>query len=352
MCLRKSILFVATFVLLMCTGQAIADPNANASPDFDEDGVVDIPDFLIFVDRFGSSRGDETFEAKYDLDGNGVVGIPDFLIFMDNFGKEVPPSGDDEVVVIPDAYLRAAIETALGKASGATITRGDMAALTHLEAENSNISDLIGLEFAICLTRLDLGYEIVERRAVNSNAITDLSPLSGLTSLTRLRLYTNNISNISVLSEMTSLTGLDLTRNSISDISALSGLTSLEWLRLGDNSISDISALSGLSSLERLVLHNNNIFDISELSGLTSLTWINLHDNYISDLSALSGMISLTWISLYNNWVSDISPLVANTGLGSGDEVELRNNPLSDTSIYTHIPVFQSRGVTVNYGAF
>ena len=56
------------------------------SPDFDGDGVVGIPDFLLFVDRFGSSRGDGTYQEKYDLDGNDVIGIPDFLIFVDHFG--------------------------------------------------------------------------------------------------------------------------------------------------------------------------------------------------------------------------------------------------------------------------
>ena len=63
------------------------------SPDFDGDGVVGIPDFLLFVGRFGSSRGDGTYQAGYDLDGNGMIGIPDFLILVDNFGKEVPTTG-------------------------------------------------------------------------------------------------------------------------------------------------------------------------------------------------------------------------------------------------------------------
>ena len=63
------------------------------SPDFDGDGVVGIPDFLLFVDRFGSSRGDGTYQERYDLDGNDVIGIPDFLILVDNFGKEVPTTG-------------------------------------------------------------------------------------------------------------------------------------------------------------------------------------------------------------------------------------------------------------------
>ena len=59
------------------------------SPDFDRSGTVGIPDFLLFVDVFGSRRGQEGYESKYDLNVDGEIGIPDFLLFVDNFGKVV-----------------------------------------------------------------------------------------------------------------------------------------------------------------------------------------------------------------------------------------------------------------------
>ena len=48
-----------------------------------------IPDFLLFVDTFGSERGQDSYESKYDLNVDGEIGIPDFLIFIDSFGKVV-----------------------------------------------------------------------------------------------------------------------------------------------------------------------------------------------------------------------------------------------------------------------
>ncbi len=57
--------------------------------DFNGNGVVDIPDFLLFVDVFGSRDGEEKYEKKYDLDVNGEIGIPDFLLFVESFGKTV-----------------------------------------------------------------------------------------------------------------------------------------------------------------------------------------------------------------------------------------------------------------------
>ena len=190
-----------------------------------------------------------------------------------------------QTVSIPDSNLRAAIEDALGKAPGAPITTAEMGSLIELRAPNADISDLMGLETAVNLQRLDRGREYVaaEGRFINNNSISDLTPLAGLTQLTVL----------------------DLNSNAISDISALSGLTNLVVLRLGANVITDITALSGLTNLVVLRLWDNNI--------------------------------------------SDISPLVANRGLGTDEGISVSENPLNDASINVHIPALQDRGVEVHF---
>ena len=236
------------------------------------------------------------------------------------------------VVPIPDPNLRAAIENALGKAPGAPIIASDMANLSRLTAENANISDLTGLEFAINLTRLNLGPEHVETgegyfHIINSNSVSDLSPLS----------------------ELTNLTSLDFENNNISNLSPLLGLTNLTSLWLEHNNITDISAVVGLTNLTRLGLDGNNITDISAVAGLTNLGFLGLGGNSITDISAVAGLTNLTWLGLYDNNISDISPLVANTGLGSEDGVNVSGNPLNDASIYTHIPTLQNRGVWVYF---
>ena len=242
-------------------------------------------------------------------------------------------------VNIPDPNLRTAIEKALDKAPGDTITALDMENLTSLNAPEASIMSLTGLEAAINLTVLSLHH----------NSITDISAVSGLTRLTRLSLHHNSISDISAVSGLTRLTWLDLWGNSISDISAVSGLTRLTWLFLYHNSITDISAVSGLTSLTMLLLHHNSITDISAVSGLTRLTELFLQNNSITDISAVSGLTRLTELYLRGNSISDISPLVANIGLGHGDGIFMERNPLSYLSIHTHIPTLQSRGVTVGF---
>ncbi|MFM6396708.1 leucine-rich repeat domain-containing protein, partial [Planktothrix sp.] len=98
---------------------------------------------------------------------------------------------------------------------------------------------------------------------LESNQISDVSPLSSLTQLTDLYLDGNQISDISPLSSLTQLTNLDLSDNQISDISPLSSLTQLRNLHLNENKISDISPLSSLTQLIGLELYNDKISDIS-----------------------------------------------------------------------------------------
>ena len=44
-----------------------------------------------------------------------------------------------------------------------------------------------------------------------------------------------------------------------------------------------------------------------------------------------------------------MTPLVSNSGIDNGNEVNLQNNPLDSDSINIHIPALQARGVTVDY---
>ena len=261
----------------------------------------------------------------------------------------IPVTATAQTVDVPDPNLRDAIETALGKVPGDPILADEMATLTNLYAANANIRDLTGLEAATNLTSLALGTAYVRGDFINSNSVSDISALAGLTSLTRLDLERNSVSDISALAGLTNLTGLVLSVNSISDISALASLTILQSLDLGGNSISDISALAGLINLTGLSLNHCNITDLSALAGLTNLTWLSLNKCNITDLSALAGLTNLIGLSLWNNSVSDLSPLVNNTGLGGGGDVNVRSNLLSYPSIHTHIPILQSRGVTVDF---
>ena len=193
------------------TGNDNGDDTASI-PDFDGDGTIGFGDFVIFAGVFGARKGDGKYDATYDLNDDGEIGFSDFVIFAQNFGKDAL----SPVVTIPDANLRAAIEAALGKVTGAPITVAEMETLNSLYApswEWPDISDLTGLESA------------------------------------------------------TNLTYLHLSHHKLKDVSALSGLTNLETLLLGFNRIRDLSALRDLANLKTLSLRGNRNVELSTLAG-------------------------------------------------------------------------------------
>jgi hypothetical protein len=79
-----------------------------------------------------------------------------------------------QVVVIQDLGLRAAINLALGKNRVDAITRREMQSLTTLQANGFGIQSLAGIQEAINLTTINL----------NGNSIADLTPLNALPNLT------------------------------------------------------------------------------------------------------------------------------------------------------------------------
>ena len=261
----------------------------------------------------------------------------------------IPLTATAETVDIPDPKLRAAIEAALDKDVGVPITTSEIQTLTRLFATDANISDLTGLEFATNLIALELGGQMVPDLSGNSNSVSDLSPLSGLTKLISLGLWDNAISDISPLSGLINLKSLNLSNNAISDIAVLSSLTNLTALNLSNNAISDISVLSGLTKLTGLYLSDNAISDISALSSLTNLIGLSLKENSVSDLSPLSGLLGLSSLRLEDNLIWDISPLLANTGLGNRDSVYVKRNPMGYPSLHTYIPTLREGGVLVSF---
>ena len=205
------------------------------------------------------------------------------------------PAGGAVAVDIPDRHLRDAIERALGKEPGEAITRSEMETLTRLDASNSPVVDLTGLEVAVRLTRLGL----------HSGRIADLSPLAELKWLKSLSLGNNDISDLAPLAGLTELTFLDLDRNEIENLGPLSGLEKLDRLLLRDNAVVDLTPLTGLASLTRLLLDHNAIADVAPLSGLRGLTVLTLSYNRISSLAPLAGAERLTDLEASSNLLTD-----------------------------------------------
>ena len=250
------------------------------------------------------------------------------------------PNCKAAVVVFPDANLETEVREHLAKPFG-DITRADMATLTVLSVDSTEIVNLAGLEYATNLYSLGLP----------DNRVSDLSPLAGLLSLTYLRLIGNPISDLSPLAGLVNLTELILSETQITDLSPLSGLvnlikleaegnraadlsplatlTKLEWLDLQRNRIQDVAPLAGLINLEFLYLDANQITDVSALAWLPNLRTLTLSQNGFSDLSSLATLSKLEMLSLRENAIRNLSPL---TGLGALSNLRISSNQITDIS--------------------
>ena len=292
------------------------------------------------------------------LTGTATAAITDFTGTGSTYTAEITPTTEGEVIIqvpaegaqdtatnpnlsatapgvtifpvwMPDANLRTVVREELGFAELAIFTQEDMLDLTHLYAEQREITKITGLEYATELTELNLNYNTVE----------DISPLAPLTQLTTLTLKGNLITlltrtetefeGISVFEELTLLTTLDLGINQIDDIAPLANLTRLTALDLRENVVEDISALEALTNLTTLTLSVNSISDISPLEALTFLTTLVITDNGIDDIRPLTALTELTHLDLTDNLISDISPLA---DLENLEVLRLSGNPIADAS--------------------
>ena len=261
-------------------------------------------------------------------------------------------------VTFTDTNLAAAVRAKLGLDASTPITSVKILDLLVLDATDSQISNLTGLEFATNLAVLALG----------QNNISNISPLAGLTQLGYLYLHDNQISDVTPLASLVELKLLWLKQNPllpsppIAIMNLMATLTELtytdiepldpdalipdpglakrvraalglaedakltETAMLGLTSLSDaghgwnIYSLTGLehaTNLTELRLNSYTISDISSLAELVSLTKLDLGANNLDDddITHLAGLTNLTELTLYGNQISDISPLAGLTNL-------------------------------------
>lgn len=327
----------------------------------------------------------------------GAGGSPDVL-----------PPVNCEPVTFADINLEDAIRTALDKIG--PLTLDDMASLTNLDARGYAVSNLSGIECFTELTALDLGYGGSPSTVTNfaplrylqklndldltGNAVQTLEPLGELPNLQRLRL-SNALDSIPLtpLATAPALVRLDLDSNEVGDLSPLASIATLRELWFTNTRFTAPNTLASLTQVERLYLSGTQLTDAAPLAGLTQLTeldvtsnanlanfdslstlvnltrldagytgitsatavgsmtklqYLGLYFDNIADISPLQGLLQLQTLALNFNPVTDIAPLVANTGLGTGDFVNLAGTSLNcQAGQGAHVTSLINRGVSV-----
>ena len=191
-------------------------------------------------------------------------------------------------------------------------------ALIELLGSDSNGEPDFSKEHEV--TFLDLSGRFIQRR----------DGLQHLKSLQTLILDDNEISDLSPLSSLTRLKYLDVSGQNVEDILALSGLSGLEYLDISDNPVSSLAAVSGFAALKELDITDTGVTSLSPLSSLERLKSLRAANAQLndSDLSALSGMSRLEELDLTSCGIQTLEGL----NVENLTSLYVRDNQLTDMS--------------------
>ena len=71
---------------MLVLAQGEEPPDRGLRADFDSSGRVDLEDFFLFADAFGSTDESMGWDPAFDLDASQIVDFDDFFLFADAFG--------------------------------------------------------------------------------------------------------------------------------------------------------------------------------------------------------------------------------------------------------------------------
>ncbi|MBC1233892.1 MucBP domain-containing protein [Listeria booriae] len=201
---------------------------------------------------------------------------------------------------MPDAKLRQSVQLALGLADENEITKESMRQLTTLE--NINASSLIGLEYAVNLRSIKVGYSLdfEGKPAVYKSTITDFSPLYRLHNLQSIGLSGDFSSSLlgELFSHVSTVTGILLYNNAVlQDLNWMAGIPpdhTFGFTLTGGGFYGDevqVTDFSGLDnrSLYGIVIDSPNIKNIP-LSTIDPNKQVRLFHGQVSDYSRLGDM--------------------------------------------------------------
>lgn len=192
-----------------------------------------------------------------------------------------------------------------------------LAELRILEISDNPIRDFSSLS----------GLKNLESLNLAGMEISDLAFVTSLpAAITSLDLDRNEISDVSPLTKMPSLTHIDISHNLIRDIAPLGKMEKLEGITADQNYITALPEIS--KNLRGLYLENNLItnFEGIHVAAKTKLKQLNLRHNNLQDLEGISLLRNLTYLDIANNKVQSLAHL--------RDLNKLRMLQASDNRIY------------------
>lgn len=252
--------------------------------------------------------------------------------------------------LVPDDIYLSCIDTALDLPDGTQPTTEQLAGITSLNCTTDIIDT--GLRdpgpTSIAGTQYMTGLRSLR---VDSDTLSDISPVSGLTGLTSLSLGSNSgethysqVRDISPLRTLTGLQELNLgDRGSTESFAPLTGLPKLTDLQIQGSTATRFDSLSRMTGLKSLTVRYGKMDTLTWVKPLKHLKWLDISNNRVADVTDLAGLKELTHLDVSGNRLADLSPLA---GLGVAPRPCLPGEPDDPTAPGTCSEDFFAQGQT------
>lgn len=173
---------------------------------------------------------------------------------------------------------------------------GNLKNLKNITAINNKIENID------VLSNLDMKYICLD-----GNNISNINVVSNWTNLVDMSFANNIIENVPDFSKLVNLETVNLSNDKIKSIENISG--NMEELSIDNNELTSLSGVQNLSKLKILSVSNNQINSLSELESLGELENLNINKNQIRDVSGLVRCSKLKYLYMDNNYITNFEDL-------------------------------------------
>lgn len=149
----------------------------------------------------------------------------------------------------------------------------------------------------------------IVRVIVESDSVTDFSPLASNKKLDSLTIKSSSIKSIAWMADLPELTRVYVEAKSLADLTGIPKSTKIRYLTIAHSTIDDLTPITNASNVESLSLKYVKIKDLTPIGTLKSVDDIDLYGASVADYSPLASIPKIKKLMAYATKDSDYSTL-------------------------------------------
>jgi len=180
--------------------------------------------------------------------------------------------------------------------------------------------------------------KITEIDISGNKEITDLLPLSRLTSLQKVNCANTKVNNVDGLRNLIKLESLDCSNTQITSFDALKYTTNLRIVLFNNTLVSDINQFASFLYLQQVQMNKTLVKDLTPLEWAEELIDIRFNETGVASIEILKELTNIESFHASTSKITDISTLSKFTKLRV---VDISNTTISDISSLAGLPALE-----------